>query len=216
MSHITLVRHGQANTGARDEESYDKLSPLGHQQAAWLGAHLRACGDTHARVYTGTLRRHIETADSMGLCAATRDPRLNEIEYFTLAELMQAQHGLAIPEEREGFVEHLPRVFTAWQNGEIADPPETFEAFETRVHAVLHEIGQGPGPAIAVTSGALISMVMRQVLDLDTRSMARVALAIMNTSVHRVHPIGPRLSPVLFNSVPHLDPPDRHYARTHL
>jgi len=37
MSHITLIRHGQANTGARDEQSYDRLSALGHQQAAWLG-----------------------------------------------------------------------------------------------------------------------------------------------------------------------------------
>ena len=29
MSYITLVRHGQANTAARDEHSYDRLSPLG-------------------------------------------------------------------------------------------------------------------------------------------------------------------------------------------
>ncbi len=42
MSHITPIRHGQANTGARTEADYDRLSPLGHQQAAWLGDHLRA------------------------------------------------------------------------------------------------------------------------------------------------------------------------------
>ena len=41
MSHITLIRHGQANSEAKDEISYDKLSPLGHEQAAWLGDHLR-------------------------------------------------------------------------------------------------------------------------------------------------------------------------------
>jgi len=62
MSHITLVRHGQANSDAKDETSYDKLSALGHQQAAWLGAHLQGSETRHMRLYTGTLRRHIETA----------------------------------------------------------------------------------------------------------------------------------------------------------
>ena len=46
MSHITLIRHGQANSQARDEASYDRLSDLGHQQAAWLGEWLRAEDDS--------------------------------------------------------------------------------------------------------------------------------------------------------------------------
>lgn len=216
MSHITLVRHGQANTQARDEASYDKLSPLGHQQAAWLGTHLRDAALHHPRVYCGTLTRHVETAASMGLHDPIRDARLNEIEYFTLAQLLQDQHGVEIPQDREGFVQHLPLTFAAWERDEISQPPESFAQFETRVRDVLTEIGAGDGPAIVVTSGGLISMVMRQVLGLDTGSMARVALAIMNTSLHRLHPIGSALSPVLFNAVPHLEAPDRHYAQTHL
>ena len=67
MSHITLIRHGQANTGARDELSYDKLSPLGHQQANWLGGHLRDTANFHSRAYCGTLTRHIETAQGIGM-----------------------------------------------------------------------------------------------------------------------------------------------------
>ena len=39
MVELTIVRHGQANTGATDEKSYDKLSDLGRQQARWLGEH---------------------------------------------------------------------------------------------------------------------------------------------------------------------------------
>ncbi len=216
MSHITLIRHGQANTGARDEVSYDKLSPLGHQQAAWLGDHLRASASHHPRVFTGTLIRHIETADSMGHSDAIRDPRLNELEYFTLAELLQDQRGILIPTEREGFIEHLPTVFTAWRDGEIENPPETFQQFEARVSDALHEISAGPGPALVVTSGGLIAMAMRRFLDLEVPALARVALAIMNTSVHRLFPIGDQLSPVLFNAVPHLEHPDRHFAQTHL
>ncbi|MFT7595067.1 MAG: broad specificity phosphatase PhoE [Paracoccaceae bacterium] len=217
MSHITLIRHGQANTGARDEISYDKLSPLGHQQAAWLGEHLRASANHHPRVYCGTLTRHIETVSAMGMGDnAIQDPRLNELEYFTLAELLKDQKGVEIPAEREGFVHHLPAVFAAWQENEIQSPPESFANFETRVDQAMTEIAQGPGPALVITSGGLISMVMRQVLGLDTAAMARIALAIMNTSMHRLFPIGDHLSPVLFNAVPHLETPDRHYAQTHL
>ena len=216
MSHITLVRHGQANTAARDEANYDKLSDLGHQQARWLGAHLRDTRAHHPRVYCGTLTRHVETAASMGLTDPICDARLNEIEYFNIAKLYEEQHGVPVPSDREGFVEHLPHTFAAWANGEIEDTPETFEQFESRVRDALNEIGAGSGPAIVVTSGGLISMVVRQAMGLDIPAMARVALAIMNTSMHRLHPIGAQLSPVLFNAVPHLEAPDRQYAQTHL
>ena len=216
MSHITLVRHGQANTAARDEANYDKLSDLGHQQARWLGAHLRDTRSYYPRVYCGTLTRHAETAASMELTDPIRDPRLNEIEYFNLAQLFEDQHGVAVPTDREGFVEHLPKTFAAWANGEIENTPETFEQFETRVSDALRDIGTEGGPAIVVTSGGLISMVVRQAMGLDIPSMARVALAIMNTSMHRLHPIGAHLSPVLFNAVPHLETPDRQFAQTHL
>ncbi|UWQ58598.1 histidine phosphatase family protein [Leisingera caerulea] len=216
MSHITLIRHGQANTSARDEASYDRLSDLGHQQAAWLGDHLRSSGNHHPRVYCGTLTRHIETAASMGYTDAVQDSRLNEMEYFTLAEAMRDQHGLPIPQEREGFVEHLPKVFTAWAADEISEPYESWLQFETRTRQALEEIAAGEGPALVVTSGGLISMALRQAMGLDTTGMARLALAIMNTSMHRLFPIGGHWSPVLFNAVPHLEAPDRHFAQTHL
>lgn len=216
MTHITLVRHGQANTEARDEVSYDRLSALGHQQAAWLGSYLDNSAAHHPRVYCGTLTRHIETATGMGCLDVIQDPRLNEMEYFTMAQAMEVQHGLAIPQEREGFIAHLPKVFKAWAAGEIDTPPESWRDFESRTQSVLAEIAAGDGPALVVTSGGFISMAMRQAMGLDTDGMARMALAIMNTSMHRLFPIGGHLSPVLFNAVPHLDTADRLYAQTHL
>ncbi len=217
MSHITLIRHGQANTAARDETSYDRLSDLGRQQSAWLGEHLRASGAHHPRLYCGTLRRHRETAAAMSMGPApVEDARLNELEYFTLARLLEDQHGLAVPTHREGFVAHLPKVFTAWRDGRIRNAPESFAGFEDRVLSALDDIARGEGPALVVTSGGLIAMTLRQSMGLDIPAMARVALAIMNTSVHRLHRIGPDLTPVLFNAVPHLEHPDRHFAQTHL
>ena len=217
MSHVTLIRHGQANSDARDEKSYDRLSPLGHQQAAWLGDHLRTARAHHPRVFCGTLRRHLETAQSMGMGAPiTQDSRLNELEYFTLARLLEDQQGIPVPKAREEFADHFPRVLTAWRDNQLEGAPESFAHFETRVMTSLAEIAEGDGPALVVTSGGLIAMAMRQMMGLEIAAMARLGLAIMNTSVHRLYPISGQLSPVLFNAVPHLEQPDRHYAQTHL
>lgn len=217
MSHITLIRHGQANSLAKDEVSYDKLSDLGHQQARWLGSHLRDSQTHHTRLYTGTLIRHIETAEGMNTgMEPTRDARLNELEYFTLASLMQEQHDIPFPSEQGAFTTHLPMVFTYWRDGKIENPPETYREFQDRITDALSEIAQGDGPALVVTSGGLISNAMGQAMTLDIPATARMALAIMHTSMHRLFPIGGHLSPVLFNAVPHLDQADRRHAQTHI
>ena len=217
MSHITLIRHGQANSQATNEADYDRLSALGHQQAAWLGDHLKTTGQHHVRLYTGTLRRHIETAASMvtGL-EAVRDARLNELEYYTLAQAMLDEHGLAIPLEQTSFTAHMPKTFKAWSEGRIEGAPETFEAFEARVTGAIKDISAQDGAALVVTSGGVISMIMRSFMQLDIENMAHTALAIFNTSAHRLFPIGGRWTPVMFNAIPHLEHPDRHHAQTHV
>ncbi|MDG1170793.1 MAG: histidine phosphatase family protein [Sulfitobacter sp.] len=217
MSHITLIRHGQANSTAKDELSYDKLSDLGHRQAGRLGHYLRGTAHHHSRLYTGTLRRHIETADGMDTgMEPIRDPRLNELEYFNLATLLSEQHGIDHPAEQSQFTHHLPTVFTYWRDGKLEGAPETWAAFHARVDDAMNEIAAGNGPALVVTSGGLISMTMAQTLQLDIAAMARMALAIMHNSMHRLFPIGGHLSPVLFNAVPHLETPDRRLAQTHI
>lgn len=219
MSNLTLIRHGQANTGARDEADYDRLSDLGRQQASWLGSHLRTSGEYFERIYCGTLTRHRETAQAMAISTGQDiviDDRLNEMEFFTLANLLKDQQDVPLPEEREGFVTYLPMLMGKWQAGEIANPPESYQDFCDRTASVIAEISQGRGPAIAVTSGGLIAMALRGVLGLDTAGFSRLALAIMNTSVHRLHLVGGDLMMTQFNAVPHLDHADRQSAQTHL
>ncbi|MCT4554489.1 MAG: histidine phosphatase family protein [Pelagimonas sp.] len=219
MSFITLVRHGQANSAARDEGGYDRLSPLGHEQARWLGDWFRDGGEVFSRVYTGTLRRHIETAEGIAPnCseAPMRDARLNEMEYFTLATLIQEQHGIPLPEEREAFITHLPTLFTLWQEGKIEGAPETFTDFQTRVGDVLQDIAAGQGRALVVTSGGLIGMAMRIVMRLDIAAMSHACLSIENSSLHRVQPLSTGLALTQFNAIPHLDTPARQHARSHI
>src|SRR6056297_111103 len=133
MSQLTLVRHGQANNSAQDEHGYDALSDLGHQQARWLGSYFEAAGERFDRVYSGTMRRHRETARSIGHTDVIEDARLNEVAYFDLAQKMHDQFGIKHPTGREEFIEHLPLVFTAWRDGQIEDTAETFQNFEDRV-----------------------------------------------------------------------------------
>ncbi|MBR9837801.1 MAG: histidine phosphatase family protein [Rhodobacteraceae bacterium] len=217
MSHVTLVRHGQANTEARDELSYDRLSDLGHQQARWLGEHMRATGEVFARAYCGTLRRHRETFAGMdtGLEPVV-DARLNELEYFTMAQLYAEQHGVTLPSDREGFILHLPQLFTVWSEGGLEGAPESFADFEARVSEVLHEIAAGEGRALVVTSGGLIGFAMRSCMGLGMGALAHACLAVENSSVHRIQPLATGLAVTQFNAVPHLEVAGRAYARTHL
>jgi broad specificity phosphatase PhoE len=219
MSKITLVRHGQANTSARDEISYDQLSDLGLQQAQWLGQHLRATGERYERIYCGTLNRHQQTALGMAVCRETDliiDDRLNEMEFFTLATLLEQQQDVKIPNVREEFVSYLPMLTQKWRAGAIINPPETYQDFADRSASVIAEIAQGRGSALVVTSGGFIGMALRGILGLDTDGFARLTLAIMNSSLHQLHHVGDSLMMTQFNAVPHLDHPDRHYAQTHL
>lgn len=217
MSYITLIRHGQANTHAKSEAEYDRLSELGYQQATWLGEHLREVRDFHNRLYTGTLKRHLETSDGMATeLDRVEDPRLNELEYFTMAQAFEAEHGVPAPTDPADFVHHFPIVLQAWNEDRIEGAPERFAEFEARIRDVLAEISAGEGPALVVTSGGVIAMAMRLQMGLDIPTMAKLGLAIFNSSMHRLHPVGGVWAPALFNAVPHLDAPARHYAKTHV
>ena len=103
MGELTLIRHGQANSGATTEEDYDRLSALGHTQAALLGDWMRAHADPFDLVLSGTMRRHRETAAGMGYAPEIFDERLNEMEYFALARDMQVHHDIAPPNSPEDF-----------------------------------------------------------------------------------------------------------------
>jgi len=217
MSTITLIRHGQANSTATDEVSYDRLSDLGHVQAGWLGTHLRTTGMPQTRLYTGTLRRHVETAEGMAMdLEPVRDPRLNELEYFTLGHLMAEQHGIAFPTHEAEFIAHLPQMFQHWKDDQLEGAPETYAHFQTRIREALAEIAAGHGPALVVTSGGLIANVMAQQMELGIAATARMAMAIFHTSLHQFHPIGGHLAPVLFNATPHLDTPARGLSKTNI
>lgn len=215
MGELYLIRHGQANTGATTEEDYDRLSGLGHEQARWLGAWLQAHEDPFDLVISGTMRRHRETAAGMGYAPERFDDRLNEMNYFALVRDIEVTHGIAPPDGPDDFAAHIPQTLAAWERATI-NGAEPFATFEGRINTALAEAAEPGKRVLCVTSGGVISMVMRRALGLSTDQMAHVLLPIYNSSLHRfrIRPEGTFLT--AFNAIPHLDPPDLAYARTHL
>lgn len=215
MGELYLVRHGQANSGATSEQDYDRLSDLGHTQADLLGKWMRDHEAPFDQVLSGTMRRHRETASGMGYAPERFDERLNEMEYFALARDMEVNHGVAPPNTPDDFAVHMPQTLSAWEQATIKGS-EPFATFETRIHAALAEATKPGKRVLCVTSGGVISMVMRGALGLSTNQMAHVLLPIYNSSLHRfrIRPEGTFL--MTFNGIPHLDPPSLADHRTHL
>jgi broad specificity phosphatase PhoE len=212
MGEIILVRHGQANSTATDEAGYDRLSDLGRRQGEWLGAWFAGQGERFDLVLSGTLNRHLGTAEAMGQRPEI-DPRLNEMDYFNLSRALTETRGKG-PASQSDFAAHIADVMEAWHRAEILGT-ETFDAFEARVTGVLAEAAAPGRRVLCVTSGGVIGMMIRHLLRLDPTRMAHVLLPILNTSIHRVQvmPHGTILAG--FNATPHLDTPDRAHARTH-
>jgi broad specificity phosphatase PhoE len=217
MTTITMVRHGQAQTGAKDEASYDKLSDLGHQQAGWLGEHWAKMGGFD-RVVSGTMRRQIETGRSMALDSVTydQDARLNEMDYFGLAAFLEQNTSLPVPTTQEEFQTHVRDVLGAWSRAEVGDELESYAHFRGRILACVREIAAQDERTVIVSSTGVIATLMAVALDLDMARKTDVFLKIVHTSVHRFEIVGDDVRLIQFCGTPHLDAPDRAHARTHI
>ena len=216
MAELILVRHGQANSHATDEISYDRLSPLGRQQAGWLGAHFAATEAHFDQVVTGTLNRQADTAREMGFAITRQDDRLNEMNYFAIARALETQHGHRSPRDPAEYAAHLPVLMDHWARGQLSEVPETFDLFAERAQALVDELCDRGGRSLVVTSGGVIGMVVRHVLGLENGSLAKVMLQVLNSSCTRVVFTHGQLFLATFNATPHLDMPDRAHARTYV
>ena len=92
VSALHLVRHGQAAFGTAD---YDRLTPLGAEQCAALARHWHALGRAAPPIYSGSMRRHRDSAQAFadalrGLGAAVGPvetvPGLEEYDHEALLD----------------------------------------------------------------------------------------------------------------------------------
>lgn len=214
MTQITLIRHGQANSHADNAEDYDRLSPLGEQQAKWLGAHMSAHDAEFDHVICGDMRRHHGTARGMGHSDFDIDARFDELDYFALAHSAERHHAIPFSTDDTSFARNAPNIMAHWEKDALPDVPEPFAQFQSRVCAAMDEACERGGRHLIVTSGGVISIILRHALGLTAENFARVMLPIRNSSIHRFEYLRGHLYMTGYNAIPHLEAPDRSHART--
>ncbi len=216
MTHLTMIRHGQANSGAQDEKSYDTLTALGHQQAKWFGKYLLQTGVRFDKIYSGTLRRQIETAQGVNQfdLPHVKDARLNEFDYFGLAHSLQVNNAIPLPTTQEEFAEQIKTILQYWKLGKISSPIESFETFHVRIVQVVKELVQSDEKILVVSSTGVIASLFGELLDIELDHRIKLFLAVAHTSVHRFEILSGILVPTLFGATPHLDNTEREHART--
>lgn len=216
MGTIIFVRHGQASFGTDD---YDRLSPLGHRQAAWLAEYFDQNGLSFDRLICGDLRRHRETiapiCDRYGMEPGV-DARLNEFDYDALADRYHMTSPLDPATSREEFLRLLPEIFLAWENDQLSGATEAYSQFQMRVDDAVDEALQIGKSVLIVSSGGPIATTLRRVMSLSNRSTSDLLLNIHNSSFHRFEFEAGRLRLSQFNASPHLDQPERAEAKTYV
>jgi len=217
MGEITIVRHGQASYGTSD---YDRLSPLGHQQSDWLGAHFAARDQRFDHVVSGTLRRHRETLSGLRNHIRpdriSEDPRLNEMSYHAMERAYEAQTGEALPDTPESAARYFVKVMQAWETDALKGAPEPYSAFKARVLAAVFDHAKEGQHVLLVSSGGPIGVAMRHVLGFGAEAMINVILRTYNASYSRFELFEGQPHLTQFNAIGHLEMPDRRHAVTYL
>lgn len=216
VSTVHLVRHGQASFGAAD---YDQLSELGQRQCRRLGQYFAERGQGFDVLWTGSLRRHRQSAEAIadglgGLPVAEVLPELNEYDSEALiaALLPQAElERLKADRSPQAYREHfrlLRSALQAWMDGQIvpvgmpswADFQDGIVAALDRARADLH--GQR---LLIVSSGGPIATAVAAVLAAPTTTAIELNLRIRNSSVTEFAFTPKRHMLVTYNTLPHLD-----------
>lgn len=222
MAELYLVRHGQASFGS---DNYDQLSPLGHKQAAWLGEYFNQRNLRFDRVVTGTQKRHHQTlagiAQGMGVTMeAQTHPGFNEYDFYGLFAALGDDHTTlkaSAKGDRRAFYAALKQVLKLWMNQELKGPlPETWDAFYTRVgDAMTFATRPSARRVLVVSSGGPIGTVAGMALQTPPDIGLELNLQIRNSSLSHFFFNDKALRLATFNTVGHLDQPDRLDAITY-
>ena len=230
MSHIILVRHGQASFLERD---YDKLCANGETQAGLLGEYWSRRGMVFAGAYSGPRARQLETArivaeayrgagvdfpetvvmnefDEYQAEAVLREclPKLLQLN-AEIDELHSAYRDSESGERRKTFQKLFEAVISKWVAGEVAaDGVEPWHEFCLRVERGLSQVMRDNASAASVvifTSAGPIGAAMRRALHLSAEDALQLTWMSRNASFTGFLASGERFTLSTFNAHPHLD-----------
>jgi broad specificity phosphatase PhoE len=232
MSRLFFVRHAQASFM---ESNYDRLSPLGEQQAMLLGAYWARHQLIFDRVCTGPRVRQIDTCRIIADVYAKaglpfpEPSMIAELDEYEgeavlrrgVPELVAHRHQIrnlyeAYSETCEPAEKHLrfqrlyEAVITVWVNGELmlegVEPWADFTARVNRgVSRFLSEGGSKERTAI-FSSGGPTSLMVQRALDLQPLKTVQLSWMVRNSSFSEfVYSKDERFSLSAFNSIPHIE-----------
>ena len=140
MSVLLLVRHGQASWGEAD---YDRLSPVGEEQARVLGAALAARGVRPDLVVRGSMLRHRQTADgAVGAAgwdaAVAEDAGWDEFDHMSTLLRRRSTGPRSRARRTTSGCCRFEATIDRWSSGEHDDEyRESFPAFQQRVRGAF-------------------------------------------------------------------------------
>lgn len=217
---IYLLRHGKAAFGADD---YDRLEPLGVEQAEHLGRALAAEGLRQPLVISGGMRRHQETLRAAlgGGTAFEIDPRWDEFDHRQIIEtafpdctdMTRLRSAVSsAPDPRAAFQQLFETAISRWTGGtHDADYAETWPAFRCRVGEALAAVARAVHrgrDAVVSTSGGPIAAAVQHVLGIADAQAVPLNWVIVNAGYTKLI-AGRQLCLASFNVHAHLQLPAR-------
>ena len=234
MSHIILVRHGQASFLEKD---YDKLCPNGEAQSRLLGEYWARRGVVLGGIYSGPRVRQLET--SRIVAEAYRRAGVDFPETVVMSEFDEYQaeavmreclpqllrRNAAIRELRRAYEESsksthsddrrktfqklFEAVISKWVAGEVtATGIGPWHDFCLRVDRGLAQVVRDTPPAataVVFTSAGTIGAAMRRALHLSAEDTLQLTWMSRNASITSFLASGERFALSTFNTHPHLD-----------
>jgi len=221
MALLFLVRHGQASFGA---ENYDRLSDLGRQQARWLGEYFAGRELKFKRVLAGTLSRQQDTAREILGAMNTDIPIITHpgLDEYQAEPLYAAHTNHADPRAHQlrdyrDYWRTFKAAMHAWADGSLTDVPETWDAFGARMEAAITAACADTAredAVLVVSSGGAISRAVAHHLGSPGATAVELNLQFRNSGFCELIVGSDSLRLLSFNSIPHLDRPDRRSAIT--
>jgi broad specificity phosphatase PhoE len=231
VSYLFFVRHGQ---GTLDGGHYDQLSELGRVQSRMLGEAWAARDFKIDYVYSGTQKRHRQTAETVAVSYETnglkfpeiiKDERFNEIdsldvlekllagllkkdpEFYALVEKTRIALKENSPDKIDLFDRCMKTIMDAWINERIPG----FDGMSWKEYCRLvldarSELGKyDAGDRIAIfTSGNPIGIYVKEALGISDAKALELVGNLYNTNVTSIILKDGTLSLSGMNDVSHL------------
>ncbi len=202
MSTLVLVRHAQSTTF---EQNSDRLTAAGESQAPCLGQYWRARGIAFDEVYSGTMQRHIRSAELAGFDSFSPRAEFNE---YDASGILRANPDYVPALDNRQLQQQFEKMMPLWMAGRLDAPGvESWKAFRERVGRALAAIFEADVPSrrVAVfTSGGPIGVAVQTVLQAPEQMAIEVNWRIRNCSLTEFVFTRGRVSLDVFNATPHL------------